>query len=175
MKIREFTPYERNPFLNDMEDDMQPRNKIVFGKSTDDRLLVTTDGGEIDGKVFFGRIKKVDSSQFRKVYVDNLKAFFGLSQNEYRVLFYILKTIKPNIDTFYFSMSDCMDFTEYKTHVPITKALAKLLDLRFIARHKEKGWYFINPTIFFNGDRITFLTQYVKSEETKEIGDSEGV
>jgi hypothetical protein len=47
------------------------------------------------------------------------------------------------------------------------------VDNHFIARGPNPFVYYINPTIFFNGDRLTFVEQYElekKEENSLEIG-----
>jgi hypothetical protein len=53
-----------------------------------------------------------------------------------------------------------MNHTGYKSKKTIFTGLSELLENKFIARGNHPYKYFINPTIFFNGDRITFLKQY---------------
>jgi hypothetical protein len=53
-----------------------------------------------------------------------------------------------------------MEYTGYNAKKTILNALSELLENKFIARGSNPYHYFINPTIFFNGDRLIFLEQY---------------
>jgi hypothetical protein len=45
--------------------------------------------------------------------------------------------------------------------------LASLLECKIIARGYNEYTYFINPLVFFNGDRVSFVRTYVKKRKTK--------
>ena len=47
--------------------------------------------------------------------------------------------------------------------------LSGLIGSSIIARGKKDYLYFINPMVFFNGDRVTFAKTYVKKQKGKII------
>jgi hypothetical protein len=75
-----------------------------------------------------------------------------------------MNTLKPNQDMVLFDMDECKKYTKYKTSKPIYKGLAELIDSEIIARTKFEYMFYINPMIFFNGNRITFAESYVKKQ-----------
>lgn len=178
LKIRDFEPLKENPFLVELdqgENMLKAKSKYHFGKSDKSMLIVNPATAEIEGHTVFMRTKKVDPERFGKLYINNLGSFFELGTREIRVFAYIMSILKPNADTIYFDIDECLEYTQYTSHVTVTKGLAKLLELQFLARSTKKHWYFINPTIFFNGDRISFVSQFRKDGKTKEISHSKGV
>lgn len=46
----------------------------------------------------------------------------------------------------------------------MVSGLAELLEAGILARSQEPSLYFINPTIMFNGNRLTFAKSYVKKK-----------
>jgi hypothetical protein len=42
------------------------------------------------------------------------------------------------------------------------------MENKFIARGPNPYKYYINPTIFFNGDRLTFIEQYELEKTTEQ-------
>ncbi|WP_026461232.1 hypothetical protein [Adhaeribacter aquaticus] len=47
-----------------------------------------------------------------------------------------------------------------------------MLEASIIARGPDEYVYFINPLVFFNGDRVTYVEEYIKvkaEEETRRL------
>ena len=173
-KLSEFDMNKENPF---MEKGLEVINKNVvrktkMTKNTDERAIlkaVDESTGEILGHTAFIRQIEVDEEQFTKFYLNGLKAFFDLKPATLRVFFFTLKFIRPNSDTFDFNIEDCIAETGLgKT--TIYRGLTELLNNEVIARGKHEYQYFINPMVYFNGNRITFAKTYVR-KKTKPIKD----
>ena len=64
-----------------------------------------------------------------------------------------------------------MKYTNYKSKNSILSGLSELLENRFIARGSNPYKYYLNPTIFFNGDRLT-LVKHFEVDEKKSLPDS---
>ncbi|WP_342752785.1 MULTISPECIES: replication/maintenance protein RepL [unclassified Bartonella] len=46
--------------------------------------------------------------------------------------------------------------------------LTELESAQIIAKHLRQGWYFINPNLIFNGDRIAFTTVIQRRRNEKK-------
>jgi len=159
-KVTNYQSNKENPFLKDtVSHVIKGEKKIMMGSGKDTDLVVGING-EIKGHSVFLKRTTIDKAQFAKVYVSNLVQFFGLSKAGIRVFGYIASTVKPDKDFVIMDFDECMDFTKYKSQKSILTGISELLKNSFIARGKNPYHYFINPTIFFNGNRITFLKQY---------------
>jgi regulatory protein YycH of two-component signal transduction system YycFG len=113
-----------------------------------------------------------DTEQFVKFYMDNLKLFFNLSPRALKVVSYVMSVTKPNIDNIYFDMEDCKNYTSINSKTTIISALSELISNDFLAVSSKRYLYFINPSIFFNGNRVTFINSAIKqNDETKKLGD----
>jgi hypothetical protein len=102
-----------------------------------------------------------------------LSNWFDLSKAGIKMFAYVANQVTPNKDTFDVDFDECKAFTGYKGTSTILSALAELMENKFIARGPNPYKYYINPTIFFNGDRLTFIEQYEvesKEENSVEIG-----
>jgi hypothetical protein len=108
------------------------------------------------------RYIEVDEAQFTKLYVSELSALFDLTKPAIRVFAYLLTALRPNKDTILFIMDDCLEFTKYKSKKDVLSGLSCLIESKIIARSKQEFIYYINPLIFFNGNRITFAKSYIK-------------
>jgi len=162
MAYKKVTKYEMNkvnPFLPETVTHVEKGEKIILMSSKNPDMIVNAEG-EVKGHAIFAKRQKIDRAQFAKFYISSLTAFYDLEKSGIKVLSYILKILKPNADSFDFDFEDCMNHTGYKSKKTIFTGLSELLENKFIARGNHPYKYYINPTIFFNGDRITFLKQY---------------
>ncbi|MGB0881118.1 MAG: RepA protein [Polaribacter sp.] len=165
-KITEFTKHGENPFVNDLlEMEISNRRKLVVGKEPN---MVVNQSGEVVGSQVFAIMEKVDKEKFTKLYQRGIVEMFNLSKAGLKVFGYITTIAKPNNAKIIFDIDECKDFTNYKSDKPIFKGLAELIGNKFIARTKRHYMYYINPTMFFNGDRVAFIKMYVKSD-SKEL------
>lgn len=154
-----------NPFLEDTLQHIEKGEKLVL-VGTSNEMLIDKDTGEVKSHTVFAKRHKIDKAEFAKLYTSNLAAFFDLSRAGIKVFAYVVKVLKPNKDFFIFSYEDCSEYTGYKSKKSITDGIKELIENKFIARGQNPYVYFINPTIFFNGNRITFLHSFdVKSED----------
>lgn len=148
-----------NPFLNDTIYHVEKGNKTVLIASKDPDLIIDSDGN-VKGHSILARRVKVDRAQFMKVYLTGLANWYDLSKAAIKVFAYIAHTLKPNGDSLDFDLEDCKAFTGYAAKNTIISGISELIDNKFIARGSNPYKYFVNPTIFFNGDRLSLLEQY---------------
>jgi len=176
--LTEFEKNIENPFLKQAIEQVE-RNVVKKYKTagnTDKKAILMAydpDTGEQLGHTQFIKQIEVDEEQFAKLYLSNFSAFFDLKPQALKVFGYILTVLIPNKDFFYFDRDECMKYTEYKSDKSIFIGLASLLNAEVIARGKADYIYFINPMVFFNGNRISFTKTYVKKQKTKSIASPE--
>lgn len=173
LSIKTFPTNKENPFLKQAieEIDHHVVKKWQNSTSTSKKAILTAvdNDGEPVGYTSFVRQIKVDDDKFTKLYLAQFEAFFELSQAGIRVFGYIMTCMKPRKDMIAFSIKDCMEYTKYKSRATVYKGLTELLRGGIIARGKEDWQYFINPLIMWNGDRVTFVNDYVKKSAVKGI------
>jgi len=164
MKLYEYKLNTVNPFLSDTVNHIERGEKVIMMGNKDADMMINKDG-DIQAHSLFAKKIKIDKAQFAKIYLGSLAAWFELSKTGIRMFTYIVQTIKPNQDSFMLHYAKCMEQTGYKSKKSISNGLKELIENKFIARGENQYIYFINPTIFFNGDRITFLEQYEIKKE----------
>ena len=175
-KLTDFPQNEHNPFAEKAVQEIQsikkrqtikpPKNEL--GES---KYWVIDDGGNKVAESAFYRETEVEPAQFAKIFLGGLLNFWDISPRGIRVFTYIIKQLRAGKDNFYFSTDECMKFTEYKTRGLVTSGLAELLGAGLIARSTDSIIYFLNPSILFNGNRLTFAKTYVKRQiEEKSPG-----
>jgi hypothetical protein len=169
IRIRDFQKNKENPFLKQAIEQIQSgivkKYKNTSGTSKGAILQAINSDGELVGHTSFVRQIEVDEEQFTKLYLSQFSAFFDLKPSAIRVFGYIMKMLVPKKDEFAFFLEDCLEYTGYKSHKSVHEGLAELLESKIIARGRSEYFYFINPMIAFNGDRVTFAKTYIKSKQ----------
>ncbi|MFC5534812.1 RepA protein, partial [Rhodocytophaga aerolata] len=84
-----------------------------------------------------------------------------LSKPAQKVCAYVMSITEFN-DRIIFELDDCKKFTGYTSNEAVYKGLTELLDNEMIARASASNLFFINPQVFYKGDRIVLLTEYRK-------------
>lgn len=158
-KVTNFNKHKKSPFIDDLlEIEVSKRRKIVAGKSPN--LIINGNTGEVEGHQVFAINEKVDKETFIKIYEKGLTSLFNLSKSGLKVFGYFTKIAKPNKDYVIFEIDECKEYTGYKTDKPVLKGVAELIEGQLIARSRYHYKYFINPSMFFNGNRFTLIKSY---------------
>ena len=169
--IRDFQKNKENPFLKEAVEQIQKnvvkKYKSTSGTSRNAILQAVNSDGELVGHTSFIQQIEVDEQQFTKLYLSQFSAFWDLKQSGIKVFGYIMTKLTPKQDLFSFFIDECMDHTGYKSHKSIHEGLAQLLKAKIIARGRTENFYYINPMIAFNGDRVTFAKTYVRKSKSQ--------
>ena len=163
--ITSYEKLNKSPFINELFDvQVSARRRILAGKDGD--RIVSSDG-TVTGNQVFAIQEKVDKETFTKMFSGMMKELFKLSNRGIKVFGYITTIAKPNKDVILFDMEECLEYTTYKKEQSILHGLEELLQHGIIARTKKHYKYYINPNLFFNGNRLTLIRQYQKDERLK--------
>lgn len=167
--LADYQKNRENPFLTQaierIEDNVVKKYKAATRTGESAILKAVDKDNNPVGHTSFIRQIEVDEEQFTKLYLSNFSAFFDLKSQSIKVFGYIMSCLLPNKDFFYFDREDCMEYTGYKSDKSIYLGLADLLNNDIIARGKSDTMYYINPMLFFNGNRITFAKTYIKKQK----------
>ena len=173
LTIRDFEKNKENPFLKEAVQQIQSgivkKYKNTSGTSRGAILQAVNSEGELVGHTSFIRQIEVDEQQFTKIYLSQFSAFFELNSQSIKVFGYIMTKLMPKQDFFIFDLEECLEYTGYKSGQSVYNGLSGLIGSSIIARGKKDYLYFINPMVFFNGDRVTFAKTYVKKQKGKII------
>jgi len=150
--------YEQNPLVQVRE--------LVFKEKTvkvgSARELVDTSTGEVSNVNAIYQRKIVDAERFAKVYLEGLSKTFGLTKSSQRVFQSILKLCEKDTDSIWLNF---MTVSKTDPDIPEStfyRGLKELLKHGFIAYSDIPNKFWINPHLFFNGDRVKFITEYVR-------------
>jgi len=166
--IKDFPVNESNPFLDTLQITTKKKTVAISKK----KLMlqnVSTDEGEI---AFIGIREEVDNEKFAKIYLSQIQALFDLTLCGIRVFGYFATTSKINADKAFFDLEECMKFTNYKNKQSVYNGIKELLERGFIARTKSPNIYYINICIFFNGNRMVVIKEYVATRALNNPNDA---
>ena len=157
--VRSAKKFTDSPFLNDLNIVTKNKQLTVSQGST----LIDMKTGEIEGCTNITQIISVDNEQFIKLFTKDLAIWFDLTRPAMRVfgaLLAVLQNSHVNKDLIFLDSSSESVKTFGVPRSSFFKGIEELLLKGFIARHVSAGWYFINPGMFFNGDRARFVKEY---------------
>jgi hypothetical protein len=157
------TKYETNPLL--LPEDLEFDSRTVkVGKARD---LIDKETGETHAVNAIYQKKIVDSERFAKVYHDGIARMFGLSKTAMRLFQVILTLLTKDTDKLYLSSQAAAMVDKTMIERTYHRGLKELIERRFLAYTTMPNMFWINPHILFNGNRVAFIEEYVRSEEAK--------
>lgn len=167
--------YRKNPFWKPYEVAVGTKKVTIAGG-----FLTNPETGEAMQHAGIHRVEFVDEDKFVKLFTQNLKVFFDLTPPSQKVLQCVLGTLQdnPNAEGIHLPWFTVEDFSlEHNLKISRTsfhRALREMLDKGFIAESESANFYWINPHLFFNGDRMTFITEYRKSPKAEKVVNGAG-
>lgn len=172
--------HKENPFLEG-KDALRISTVKRRGPLASNRAVVNTETGEVENVAEIVKVYEVDDDKFVKLFSQNLRVFFSLKPSTFKMLEVLLYEMQktPGNDRVYLNVEAAREYFESHGVEPIAKAtfhksITELVEKSFIALSTRQNLYFINPAIFFNGDRARFVTEYRRKKTSKKtIGPSQ--
>ncbi|GAA4664284.1 hypothetical protein [Bartonella pachyuromydis] len=171
IKLRQerYSPYE-NPFLNESE--VYTDNQIIKTHITQRKLVDPSTGEEVDISTVHV-IEKENEKNFIKVFAAGIQAIFSLSRTGYRSLILALQAYHDNKSSHDGSITliwydggvngqklDMTDRTFYSGLKELTN--------KGILKPRLPNQYWVNPILFFKGEKIAFMKEYqIEPSSTK--------
>ena len=170
--IEKYRKNDKNPFveqaIEEINNNITKKYKTSAGQ--DERAVLQAfdpKTGELLGHTTFIRQIEVDEEKFTKIYLSQFSAFWDLGKQAIKVFGYVMSKLIPGQDMFGFIMKECQNYTGYNSKSSVFIGLGQLLDAEIIARGPSDSFYFINPLVVFNGNRVTYAKTYVKKKKTE--------
>lgn len=167
------TVYKENPFWDVTQVEIGKKKVTIAGG-----FVADTDTGEGVHHAGIHRIEEVDEDKFVKIFTQNIKAFFDLSAPSLKVLQIVMLAIQNNKDNdgIWLSWFDAEEQSQLLelgiSKTTFHRGLKEMLEKGFIAESEKPNYYFINPHLFFNGSRMTFIREYRKKETKVLTGET---
>jgi len=153
------TRYEVNPLIEPRELAFKERT-VKVGSARD---LIDPETQEVHAVNAIYQRKIVDTERFAKIYLDGVGKTFGLTKTGQRVFAIILQLCEKDSDRLYLNFMAISKVEDTIQERSYHRGLKELLDHGFIAYSDLPNMFWINPHLFFNGDRVRFITEYVRS------------
>lgn len=166
--------YDENPFATEDGFRVPLRAKSEVVETQGPAAL--TVGEEKLSVAEIRRIKTVDSEPFVKLFVAELDRFYDLTPTALRIVTILIRDIgKIRIgdgDQVFLTeknVSEAISQAGQKPPATATfyRAMEELIAKGFIAPSVQHPLFFINPAIFFNGDRVRFVTEVRRKRRSK--------
>lgn len=167
MTAKKIVRYEENPFIEGMIVPIRSQRVQLSRLGRDQNILVNHATGEVQG-THVTTFKRVDSEEFVKLFTSNIALTFELKAagiKAFGVLVWVLQEKGVSKDLAPLDRLILDDFIEAHkdkklalSPATFARGLAELENAKIIAKHLRQGWYFINPSFIFNGDRVAFTT-----------------
>lgn len=129
--------------------------------------LVDPVTGEVSAIATTHRVKELDEAEFVKVFAEGVKAMYGLKRTGARVFQVILEAYQSTsmsggfADTLYLPwFNDGISGKDVgMSQRTFNRGLAELIENQFLAPRGPDA-YWVNPALFFKGDRVAFIKEY---------------
>lgn len=156
------TPYNsRNPFMKSVIIEMDASTQVLINGEDKSGQRINKN----DAIIWKNRIIK-DRRKFTKLYHNGLKDFFGLGRSEMDILKFIMHRLRKDQDKVAFTYKLVKEETDIASDSTVSITLLSLMNKGIVARAEGDGIYYINPNIFFNGDRVAFVNSYIMEKES---------
>lgn len=171
--LRYIERHNENPLVEAGEIKTKQKTVRAFGTGN----MVDTITGEVVAGTAIVVRKKVDDEHFVKVFAEGVKASFDLKPSGFKVFQLVLKAAQNGAfgaDSIYLYFMNAVEDPD----MPISrqtfhKGLKELIEKRFVAASTQPNIYWINPHLFFKGDRVAFVTEYVKRPKGAKATDAD--
>lgn len=164
--------YLDNPFLENFCVEVRKKSMTVAAG-----LKINDEDNNLVAAGAVAMFKEVDTEEFLKIYTQNVQVLFDLSVTAQRILMPLMLEIQKtakNVAHVYFSFQkaqkNCKALGLTAPSKPtFSRGISELIDKQFLAVNAEgQSWFWINPNILFNGDRIRFIQDYkIKRKEER--------
>ncbi len=173
-----------NPVHNPLVEPQQLKTKRRLVRSGRSEDLVNAVTGEITGMAAIHQIEERDDAEFVKVFAAGVAATYELSKSAQRVFQIVLDQYQrtpmsrgyaDSVELFWFG-NGIEGRDVGLSESTWNRGLRELLDKRFISP-KTPSSFWVNPALFFKGDRILFIKEYRRrkpSDISKVSSDNQG-
>jgi len=169
----EYSP-NANPLIEPQQIELK-RRRVSTGVKRD---LVDAQTGEITHAATIHVVEERDDAEFVKVFAAGVKAIYDLTKTGYRVFQCILEEYQRTpmtggyADTIYLIWFDggLSGRDINMSEATFNRGLRELLSKGFISP-RTPSVYWINPALFFKGDRVAFIREYRRKRVVDKLRD----
>jgi len=169
---KEVIRYSESPFRDELIVPKRDKQIRLSRLGRDDNVLINQSTGEVTG-THVTTFRKVDSDKFIKLFTQNIALTFELKAAGIKAFTVLVWTMQERslerdlVPLDKLVLDEFLEKNSLKMSQPtFWRGLAELEEAKIIAKHVRQGWYYINPSFIFNGDRVAF-TQVIERERNQ--------
>lgn len=168
MKKTDLEKHNENPFSKNIGLTIKTRKKrMTVSKGTG---LLDLETGELEAETTdICQIATFDKEPFIKIFTsENWGRFSGLSLRGYRMLFFVFCVLQKTTgeDRIFLHHSFYEEDFPSISKETYYGGLAELLENGFLAQVEgPPGWFYINPCLYFNGDRVRYAKALLETSK----------
>lgn len=156
-----------SPTVNPLMEPQEIRVQRRYVRTRGGQEMVNPRTGELAGVAVIQIVEERDDAEFVKVFAEGVRAAFELTRTGYRVFQAVLAIYQSTsmkggyaeaVELFWFDSGlngHAIDMSE-KT---FQRGLKELLAKGFLAPRMASSFW-VNPSLFFKGDRVAFVKEY---------------
>jgi hypothetical protein len=174
--------HETNPFTNHLSIKTRTKKLTVrskLGSDENDVFINHTTGEVLQTTVTSYR--QVDDEEFVKVFAQNIGMTFNLTSSGIKAFNILLWCVQYRGIGRDLVQLDHYSLGSYTTENPKNKmslatlyrGIKELTKAQILARNVKTGFYYLNPSFCFNGDRIVFMNAIERKKQNSENETSE--
>lgn len=164
-----------SPAVNPLIEPKEIRVQRRFVRTRGAQEMVNPATGEVAGVAAIHIVEERDDAEFVKVFAEGVKAAFALTRTGYRVFQAVLSIYQGTamkggyaeaVELFWFGEGlngNALDMSEYT----FNRGLRELLDKGFLYP-RTASTFWVNPSLFFKGDRVAFVKEYRRKTRSVE-------
>lgn len=170
---RAFSP-TINPFLEPVTVEISAKSKRRYVRTATSQELVDPETGEVKAVSMVHTVEERDDESFVKVFADGVKAAFELGASGAKVFQAVLTAYQKEKMTG--GYADCLTLFWFDNGLngeaigmserTFNRGLKELLEKEFLMP-KVPNQYWVNPSLFFKGDRVAFVKEYRRRSTRK--------
>lgn len=157
--------FDKNPFIEAEAQYRTTKKRTVIKGG---KMVVDGETGQVEDTAELVTCHQVDGEQFVKLYTRDLKQLFSLTASAMRLLQLVLHQVQQKVDgdkillnvpimEKYFTGLDVKPMSKPTFY----RCLGEMIDKAFIAPTTDsRDLFFINPNLFFNGNRVRLVKEY---------------
>lgn len=163
-----------SPEINPLMEPNQVQVKKRWVKTGRAEQLVNLSTGEISGMSAHHQVEEKDDAEFVKVFAAGVKAIYDLTRTASRVFQVVLDQYQKEpmrkgfADSLYLAWFDGgLDGQSIgMSESTFNRGLRELVDKNFLYP-RSPSVYWVNPSMFFKGDRVMFIKEYRRRKVTE--------
>jgi hypothetical protein len=157
--------YKLNPFTDQLIVKTKTKKLSVSSKfGADDDVFINHTTGELL-QTNVTTYRKVDDEEFVKIFAQNIAMTFNLTSAGIKAFNILLWCVqyhaigKDIVQLDDYTLDDFILKNEDRkmSRATLYRGIKELIKAKILARQVKMGFYFINPSFCFNGDRIVFM------------------